>query len=100
MMRMVLHIAFAFALASGANDATKSAAAESQGAIDFKRDIQPIFESRCYECHGAQKQRAVFASIRGKARSKTLTPANQRSCPAGVQSLLIKRVTSTDAEEG
>jgi mono/diheme cytochrome c family protein len=26
-------------------------------AVDFKRDIQPIFSERCYSCHGAEKQK-------------------------------------------
>src|SRR6185503_4492616 len=25
--------------------------------IDFKRDVQPIFESRCAECHGEKKDK-------------------------------------------
>ncbi len=25
--------------------------------VDFLRDIQPIFSSRCYECHGSEKQK-------------------------------------------
>ena len=24
--------------------------------VDFARDIQPLFASRCYECHGERKQ--------------------------------------------
>ena len=28
--------------------------------IDFVKDVQPIFEGRCYDCHGAQKQEAGF----------------------------------------
>jgi mono/diheme cytochrome c family protein len=26
--------------------------------VDFKLDIQPLFQKRCYECHGASKQEA------------------------------------------
>src|SRR6185503_13963575 len=32
-------------------------AAEEGKSIDFIRDIQPIFAERCYECHGAKKQK-------------------------------------------
>jgi mono/diheme cytochrome c family protein len=28
--------------------------------VDFVRDVQPIFASRCYQCHGATKQEAEF----------------------------------------
>lgn len=32
------------------------------GAVDFKKDIQPIFKARCYECHseGAKKEKAGY----------------------------------------
>ncbi len=29
-------------------------------AFDFDRDIRPIFEQRCIECHGAEKQKGKF----------------------------------------
>src|SRR5262245_34153053 len=29
-------------------------------AIDFGKDIQPIFEKNCYGCHGSKKQEAAF----------------------------------------
>jgi ankyrin repeat protein len=29
-------------------------------AVDFARDIQPLFEKHCYECHGPKKQRNGF----------------------------------------
>lgn len=28
--------------------------------VDFERDIQPIFVSRCYECHGAKTQKSDY----------------------------------------
>lgn len=28
--------------------------------VDFARDVRPIFEKHCYECHGAQKQKSGF----------------------------------------
>ncbi|MBB5036263.1 PSD1 and planctomycete cytochrome C domain-containing protein [Prosthecobacter dejongeii] len=32
----------------------------SAQAVDFVADIQPIFEQRCYGCHGSNKQEAAF----------------------------------------
>ncbi|WP_345738043.1 PSD1 and planctomycete cytochrome C domain-containing protein [Prosthecobacter algae] len=32
----------------------------SAQAVDFVADIQPIFEQRCYGCHGGNKQEAAF----------------------------------------
>jgi len=29
-------------------------------AVDFVKDIQPIFRKHCYGCHGANKQEAAF----------------------------------------
>jgi hypothetical protein len=40
-------------------------------AVDFVREVRPIFEKHCYECHGAQKQKNGFrldvrqAALRG-----------------------------------
>lgn len=35
-------------------------ALSSAQAVDFVADIQPIFEQRCYGCHGGNKQEAAF----------------------------------------
>ena len=32
-------------------------AAAAEGAVDFAKDIQPIFLNRCIECHGPEKQK-------------------------------------------
>ena len=30
---------------------------QTQPAIDFDKDVRPIFEQHCYECHGPKKSR-------------------------------------------
>lgn len=32
----------------------------ASASVDFVRDIQPIFQERCYQCHGPQKQEAAL----------------------------------------
>jgi hypothetical protein len=27
------------------------------GAVDFRRDIEPLLAERCYKCHGTEKQK-------------------------------------------
>ena len=39
------------------NSIFAEAADGSSGSVDFRRDIQPIFASRCYECHGEKKHK-------------------------------------------
>src|SRR5437899_10785404 len=34
------------------------AAAPSASSIDFQKEIRPLFESRCIECHGPKKQKS------------------------------------------
>jgi len=67
---------------------------------DFKRDIQPILEQRCYECHGAKKQKSgirfdrrvtVFA---GGDSGKPLIVSGKSS-----ESPLLRRVTTSDPDE-
>jgi mono/diheme cytochrome c family protein len=35
-------------------------AASAHGAVDFVREVRPIFEQHCYECHGEKKQKSGF----------------------------------------
>ena len=40
-------------------DAKGSAVSSSAKAVlDFTKDVRPILEKRCYECHGSQKQKS------------------------------------------
>jgi len=66
-----------------------------QSKIDFSRDIQPIFESRCQGCHGTQQQMAGLrldsgdAVLKGGTGGTVITPGHSG------QSRLIQRVSSS-----
>lgn len=69
-------------------------------AVDFKRDIQPLLESRCYECHGPKKDKSGVRFDRratvfkgGDSGKPLVVPGKSSDSP------LIARVTSTDPEE-
>ena len=71
------------------------AASGQPSKIDFQRDVQPIFESRCQGCHGAQQQMAGLrldsgvAVLKGASDGPVVQPGNSAA------SRLIERVTST-----
>lgn len=47
----------------------------ASAAVDFARDIQPLFEKHCYECHGPKKQRNGFRlDRRSRAMAGVLRP--------------------------
>jgi len=44
-------------------------------AVDFARDIQPLFEKHCYECHGPKKQKNGFRlDRRSRAMAGVIRP--------------------------
>ncbi|MEY4613519.1 MAG: hypothetical protein RL179_1492, partial [Planctomycetota bacterium] len=62
--------------------------------VDFKRDIAPLFKSKCIECHGLEKQKAGIRFDRkdlafqgGDSGEKTINPGKPED------SLLIKMIT-------
>ena len=67
--------------------------------VDFTRDIQPILQSQCYECHGPEKARGRLrldrraAALEGGATGAAVIPGNSEG------SLLIRRVLGLDDEE-
>lgn len=68
--------------------------------IDFGRDVRPIFEQRCYECHGEQKQKGGLRFD----RKSVVFKGGDSGKPAIVvsnsaESLLIQKVTSNDPDE-
>src|SRR6185369_4561273 len=74
--------------------------AQPASGIDFKRDIQPIFEQRCYECHGEKKQKSGLrldrksSAFKGGDSGKAAIVSGQSAA-----SPLWQRVTSKDADE-
>ena len=76
-----------------------AAAAETKGVVDFERDVFPILEQNCFECHGSESREG---GLRFTNRVDALE-LNDSGKPAIVPnnvaaSELIARVTSDDTE--
>ncbi|MFL6405438.1 MAG: PSD1 and planctomycete cytochrome C domain-containing protein, partial [Nitrososphaeraceae archaeon] len=93
-------------LASAAITATLTISVAAQnpspaptGAVDFARDIQPILQANCYECHGPQKTKAHLrldspAGIaRGGETGPVIVPGKSE------QSLLVRRILGLDGDD-
>jgi hypothetical protein len=70
-----------------------------RAAVDFVRDVRPIFETHCYECHGAEKQKNGFrldvkreAFHSGDDHAPNLIPGDSAASP------LFRFVTATDSK--
>jgi len=93
-------------LASAAITATLTISVAAQipappppGAVDFARDIQPILQANCYECHGPQKTKAHLrldspAGIaRGGETGPVIVPGKSE------QSLIVRRILGLDGDD-
>lgn len=59
-----------------------SGAVRAQSKVDFAKDIQPIFQKSCIECHGAEKQKGKLrldskeAAFKGGADGQIINPGS------------------------
>src|SRR5262249_55927596 len=90
--RLTLHAPASPANAQPAAVALPSAAARE---IDFVKDIQPLFQAHCYQCHGAAKQEGPFRldskdiALKGGELGPAILPGKSG------ESLLIQAVAGT-----
>jgi len=86
----------ALALTWTSVQAQKPTAAPS---IDFVRDIQPILQTHCYECHGREKQKHGLrldlrtVAMKGGETGPAVIPGNSE------QSLMVRRLLGLDGED-
>jgi mono/diheme cytochrome c family protein len=83
--------------AQAASPATAPSVAPDK--VDFARDIQPIFQSRCYDCHGATKQKGGLrldqpTALKGGDSNEPLFLAHQPE-----KSHILKLIRGDDPEE-
>ena len=75
------------------------AISSSTYAVDFKKDIKPLLESRCISCHSSKKQKGdlnlstLLASTKGGDSGAAVTPNNPDA------SLLIERISLPHDDE-
>jgi mono/diheme cytochrome c family protein len=68
--------------------------------VDFAREVRPIFEKHCYECHGAKKQKSGLRLDVKAAALKGGDDHGPNIVPGKVQeSSLLHAVASTDKDE-
>ncbi|MEQ1858353.1 MAG: DUF1553 domain-containing protein [Chthoniobacteraceae bacterium] len=67
--------------------------ARGEDAVDYLRDVKPIFAARCYACHGALKQKAGLRLDTGEFIRR-----GAKDGPI-IESELMRRITSSDTDE-
>jgi len=49
----------------------------AHGAVDFMRDVQPIFQKRCYGCHGQAQQQSNLRLDRRESAMRVIKPGDR-----------------------
>jgi mono/diheme cytochrome c family protein len=79
--------------------ATATGSLRAEDAVDYERQIKPIFRERCYACHGGLEQKAelrldtVKSALVGGESGAAIVASKADESP------LLERVTSTDEAE-
>ena len=77
-----------------------AAASGAPAAVDFERDVRPIFESRCYECHGPAKQKGQLRLDSREIAFKGGTSEHPAVAPGDTsKSYLLQRILGEADEE-
>ena len=78
---------------------TAGAQTPAPGPVDYARDVQPILEARCYECHGPKKQKghlrldSKVSAFKGGETGPAVIPGDPD------QSIMIRRLLGLDGED-
>lgn len=101
-MRRTAFVATILAVVVGATfaqESRNSAEERAFGAVDFERDIRPIFDRHCAACHNPNKKRGGLdlsnrsAAVAGGSSGPAVMPKKPE------ESLIISRLRSTDPDE-
>ncbi|HTG59605.1 MAG TPA: c-type cytochrome domain-containing protein, partial [Terriglobia bacterium] len=90
---LILSGIFAAGILVGRERQSPASPGQGDEKVDFKRDIKPIFDSRCIKCHGADKPQAELrldseaGVLRGSISGRVVVPGK------GAESLLVKRLS-------
>lgn len=73
-------------------------AVSTASAVDFKTEVLPIFESRCFRCHGNGEAKGSF-SVDPEEIKKHIRRSGQISPGNSTRSILVERLMAEDSED-